>query len=237
MKRYNKKYNVSYTLGTTLTIELLNKKLKYVKKIYFHSQLIKNDVTDKIEKTCHDNNIPIEFNDKVFNILSQKENCYVIGEFSKYETTLEKNQNHIVLVQPSNAGNLGTIIRSMVGFGICNLAIIRPAVDIYDLKTIRASMGAIFSINFQYFDSFDEYSKTYLNNYYPFMLQAKKKLSNMIIKEPFSLIFGNEATGLPKEFLNIGESVIIPHSSNIDSLNLTIATSIAIYEATKNNFK
>ncbi len=55
-------------------------------------------------------------------------------------------------------------------------------------------------------------------------------------KTPFSLIFGNEATGLPKEFLNIGESVIISHSKNIDSLNLTIAASIAIYESTKNNF-
>ncbi len=88
-----------------------------------------------------------------------------------------KIKNHIVLVNPSNSGNLGTIIRSMVGFGIYDLAIIKPAVDIFDLKTIRASMGAIFNIRFSYFDSFSDYSKEYKNNYYPFMLQAKEKLS------------------------------------------------------------
>ena len=52
----------------------------------------------------------------------------------------------------------------------------------------------------------------------------------------FSLIFGNEATGLPHEFSKIGKSVIIPHSDRIDSLNLPIAASIAMYEATKADF-
>lgn len=237
MKKYNKKDSISYALGATLTIELLKNKLKYVRKIYFHSSLERNDVVLKIEDICKKNNIPIIQSDKAFRILSDKENCYIIGEFEKFETKLEKNKNHVVLVNPSNSGNLGTIIRSMVGFGINNLAIIRPAVDIFDLKTIRASMGAIFDINFMYFDSFSEYEKEYQNNFYPFMLQAKKKLGNVEFVEPFSLIFGNEATGLPQEFLNIGCSVIIAHSKSIDSLNLTIATSIALYEATKENFK
>ena len=42
-----------------------------------------------------------------------------------------------------------------------------------------------------------------------------------------------EATGLPAEFANIGTSVVIPHSERIDSLNLPIAASSAMYEATK----
>lgn len=236
MKKYNKKDSVSYALGATLTIELLKNKLEYVRKIYFHSSLEKNDVTLKIENICKKNNIPIIQSDKAFRVLSDKENCYIIGEFEKFETKLEKNENHVVLVNPSNSGNLGTIIRSMVGFGIHNIAIIRPAVDIYDLKTIRASMGAIFNINFMYFDSFVDYEKNYHNNFYPFMLQAKKKLKEVNFVKPYSLIFGNEATGLPQEFLDVGESVVIAHSKNIDSLNLTIATSIAIYEATKDDF-
>lgn len=236
MKKYNKKDSVSYALGATLTIELLKNKLESVRKIYFHSSLEKNDVTLKIENICKKNNIPIIQSDKAFRVLSDKENCYIIGEFEKFETDLEKNENHVVLVNPSNSGNLGTIIRSMVGFGIHNLAIIRPAVDIYDLKTIRASMGAIFNINFMYFDNFADYEKKYHNNFYPFMLQAKKKLKEVSFVKPYSLIFGNEATGLPQEFLSVGESVIIAHSKKIDSLNLTIATSIAIYEATKDDF-
>ena len=238
MKRYNKKEEVSYSLGITVTIELLKKKLDFVKKIYFHSKLVENEVTDNIRNICLKHNIPIIVSDKPFNILTNKENCFVIGEFNKFDSSLDKLSNHVVLVNPSNSGNLGTIIRSMVGFNILNLAIITPACDIFDIKTIRASMGAVYSINYELFNSFDDYKKKYSqNSIYPFMLQANKNLSETELNEPYSLVFGNEATGLPIEFLNEGEAIIIKHSDKIDSLNLPIALSIALYHATKNNFK
>ncbi len=98
-------------------------------------------------------------------------------------------------------------------------------------------MGALFNINFSYYDSFDGYLHEFKNhNLYPFMLQSKFKINEVNFKNPFSLIFGNEATGLSSEFSEIGQSVVIPHSNLIDSLNLPIAVSIAIYESTKNNF-
>ena len=68
------------------------------------------------------------------------------------------------------------------------------------------------------------------------MLDAKRSLHQVKPQGKFSLIFGNEATGLPAEFASIGTSVIIPHSDRIDSLNLPIAASIAMYEATKASF-
>lgn len=157
--------------------------------------------------------------------------------FRKFESGLDKDSSHIVLVNPSNAGNMGTIMRSALGFGMNRMAIIRPAVDAFDPKVVRASMGAIFSTEFVYFDSFDEYMKKYGDReLYPFMLDAKIKLHDVKPQGKFSLIFGNEATGLPHEFSKIGKSVIIPHSDRIDSLNLPIAASIAMYEATKADF-
>ena len=65
------------------------------------------------------------------------------------------------------------------------------------------------------------------------MLQSNTSIHNVLFKEPFSLVFGNEATGLPNNFLEYGESVIIPHSKEIDSLNLPVAVSIALYETSK----
>ena len=130
-----------------------------------------------------------------------------------------------------------TIMRSAAGFGITDLVIITPAVDHFDPKTVRASMGALFHLNISVFSSFEEYKKQYGNReMYPFMLKAKKKLSELKVSKPYSLIFGNEATGLPDSFLNEGTSVIISHSNRIDSLNLPIAASIALYEATKEDF-
>ena len=67
------------------------------------------------------------------------------------------------------------------------------------------------------------------------MLKAKAKLKDTSFIKPYSLIFGNDATGLPDSFLEYN-SVIIPHSHNIDSLNLPIAVSIALYSATSSDF-
>ena len=233
MKKYKKSDLESYTLGTTLTLELLNKKIEYVKRVYIHSKQEKNETYEKIVNICKNNNIEILMSDKTINSLSDKDNCYVIGVFEKFESEIIDDENHIVLVNPSNMGNLGTIIRSSVGFGINNLVIIKPAVDIFDPKVIRSSMGAIFNLNFKYYDSFSEYSKIYKREYYPFMLKAKTNLNNVEKKYPCSLIFGAEATGLDDSYLKIGTPVIIKHKNIIDSLNLDNAVSIALYEFTK----
>jgi TrmH family RNA methyltransferase len=95
------------------------------------------------------NKIPlIENNEKIFQS-QDKDNVMVIAEFEKFETPLDPKKNHVVLVHPSNMGNLGTIMRSCAAFQMGGLAIIRPAADAFDPKTIRSSMGAIFSLPFR----------------------------------------------------------------------------------------
>ena len=146
-----------------------------------------------------------------------------------------RDGNHMVLVNPSNCGNMGTIVRSCLGFGVTDIAIVgKTSADPCDPKTIRASMGACASVNIEVFDDFSEYQKRFpQNNLYPFMLDGSTKLQETTINRPFSLIMGNEATGLDPAFKNIGQPIRIEHSSDIDSLNITIAASIGLYEATK----
>lgn len=237
-KKYRKEDEVSYSLGITLTFELLKFKKESVTRVFIHSGMKQGETLDKLTALCDEAGVEMVYTDKIFHVLSQKENCYVIGQFKKFESTLECDANHIVLVNPSNAGNMGTIMRSALGFGMNQMAIIRPAVDAFDPKVVRASMGAIFSTRFVYFDSFEEYTSVYgERELYPFMLDAKSSLHEVRPQGRFSLIFGNEATGLPDSFANVGTSVIIPHSDKIDSLNLPIAASIAMYEATKVAFE
>ena len=49
------------------------------------------------------------------------------------------------------------------------------------------------------------------------------------VKQPYALVFGNEGSGLPAEFAAMGQAVRIPHSNEIDSLNLSIAVGIGAY--------
>lgn len=238
LKKYKKSDDISYTLGTTLTFELLHFKPEMCTTVYVHPNLNKDETYNKLIDLCNKHNINVIENTKVFNIVSDKENCYCIGVFKKYNMTLSDN-NHLVLVNPSDMGNLGTIIRSCLGFSIKNIAIIAPGCDAFNPKVVRGSMGAIFKVNIEYFDSFEAYyNKFNHHKMYPLMLKAKTSLGNLDVnkEEKFSIIFGNEATGLPDSFLNIGTPVIINHSKDIDSLNLGIACSITLYEFTKKYF-
>ena len=234
IQKYKQTHDISYTLGITLTIELLKIRPNIVLMVYLHSSIHKNESYDLIHHLCHQYRIDVIENDKVFQKLSDKENCYAIGVFKKYETSIHLSQNHLVLENPSDAGNLGTIIRSMIGFGMFNLVIIKPSTDLFHPKLIRASMGSFFHINFKLYDTFEDY-KAECNNrfFYPFILNAKHTLGKIVIKEPFSLIFGNESRGLSAKFTHIGTPLKIVHKELIDSLNLPIAVSIGLYEITK----
>lgn len=231
MEKYDKSSDISYTIGTTLTFELLLRKPTLASRLYI-SPLQKRDETyGRLMELAKKNNLPvITNNEKIFKALSGKDNTMVIGEFKKFSSPLTEGKNHIVLVNPSNLGNLGTIIRSSAAFQIGGVAIISPAADIFDPKCVRSSMGAIFDVPFHYYSSFSEYQKEAGNrHYYPFMLQATTSLDQVKKEEPYSLIFGNEATGLDASFLKVGTPVKIPQSSQIDSLNLDNAVSIGLY--------
>jgi len=131
-------------------------------------------------------------------------------------------------------GNVGTIIRTMLGFGLKNLAIVEPAVDVFDPKVVRSTMGAMFRINFKYFSKIEEYLEGYKErNIYPFMLEGSRNIKEVEFKEPMSLVHGNEGRGLSEDFKDIGQSVYIPHSEDIDSLNLSIAASIGMWESVR----
>ncbi len=235
LKNYSKKEDIAYALGVYPVIELINNKSEYIVKIIINSKALDNKDIKNIIKLCIEDNIEYEVNDRLINKLGYKENTYAIGVFKKYENTLS-NSNHIVLVNPSNSGNLGTIIRSMLGFNILNLAIIKPAVDIFEPKVISSTTGAVFKINFKYFNSTNEYLNEFKDhNIYTFMLNGENTLGNIKFDTPLSLMFGNENTGLNNEFLNIGKSIKIPHSSELESLNLSVSASIAMWEVFKNS--
>ncbi|WP_024832500.1 TrmH family RNA methyltransferase [Ruminiclostridium josui] len=237
-KNYKKDAEYTYTFGAYPTIELLKLMPGVILKVFISTSFYKSEFFNNLNEICIRERVEVVTDDKFIQRISPKENCLVVGVLKKYNSKINASNNHVVLVNPSNMGNLGTIIRTLVGFGISDLALVRPAVDIFDPKVIRASMGALFSINFEYYNEFDEYLSFAGNhNLYMFMLDGKEKLHEINqkdnIKYPFSLVFGNESRGLPKEFSNYGVSLAISQNDCIDSLSLQIAVSIAAYEFTK----
>lgn len=237
LKKYAKKFEYSYTLGAFPTIELLKNQPRHVMKVLLHPDMNSPEQLEIISRLCRENGIPLEWSKKAVERIRDKENIFAIGVFEKYTNDLNPKENHIVLVNPSDMGNMGTIIRTSIGFGIRNLAIVEPAVDIFNPRVVRASMGSLFQMNFRYYNSFEDYRETAgSRSCYPFMLKGAVPLQELKrdTRETFALIFGNEATGLPDSFAQVGQSIVIRHTDHIDSLNLALAAGIGIYEFTRN---
>lgn len=236
IKKYQGKMEYSYTLGAFPTIELLKNKPEKVIKVFIHPDMDSIQQKEIVESLCKKNNIPFEVSKKNVEKLRDKENCLLIGLFEKYGDVLDRNKNHIVLVNPSDMGNMGTILRTAIGFGINNIAVIEPCVDYFNPKVVRSSMGACFQANIQRFADFSQYKNEYNERMiYPFMLKGAVDLQQLTRDKSrlYSLIFGNEATGLPDYFADEGQSILIRHENTIDSLNLSMAVGIALYEFTK----
>lgn len=243
IKPYKKDFSYSYALGAFPTYELLRKCPRQALGVYVHSAYTERE---ELAALCQKLRVPVWAGDKTIARVSDKENVFVVGVFQKYERKLAHGAPHLMLVQPSNMGNLGTILRTCLAMGIHDAALIRPAVDAFHPKAVRASMGALFSMRVQYFDSFAEYAAEYAEDcagsgvgtaeggtrrMFSFMLTGKTQLTAEECPKPecYTLIFGNEATGLPEEYAAYGESLLIPQSDEVDSLNLTIAVGIGTY--------
>ena len=232
---YNRKSDYSYCLGLFPCITLMQTRPEKALRLLTHPAGRGNDGVEKLAALCQAHGVRREEAERVLRRESKKDNCFAAIAFEKYTDALDMEKNHAVLCQISDGGNLGTALRSLLGFGIRDVAVIRPCVDVFDPHVLRSSMGAFFKMRVAVFENFAEYrEKCGQRALYPFMLDGAITLPEAVAQkqEPYSLIFGNEATGLPPEFAKIGQSVFIPQSREIDSLNLGVSVSIGAYAFT-----
>ncbi|MBR2551926.1 MAG: hypothetical protein IKF05_02920 [Erysipelotrichaceae bacterium] len=111
-------------------------------------------------KLCREHGIEVELNDRKIAKLSVKENCFAIGVFRKFSDSLNGNC-HILLSAFEDEGFLGTTLRSAVSFDQKEIVLIGCHADVFDPRTVRASMGAVFHCLLCAFPSLEEYIAWY----------------------------------------------------------------------------
>jgi TrmH family RNA methyltransferase len=238
LQKYKRDSELSYAMGATLVAELLKTQPKAIRRVFLRPVEKHGDDLEKILTDLKLKNIEIVESTKAFNILGAKDNCLLMAEFAKDIANsyfnVDEGPTRVILVNPSDSGNLGTIMRSAVAFGYTTLEIVMPGVDPYDPKVIRASMGAVFHLNIKIVSDITKLKVD--KNCLAFVLDDKAVSLESINAEtyrncPPDLIFGNEAAGLPKDFCQKtgATPVDIRQSENVDSLNLGVAASIAMH--------
>lgn len=162
----------------------------------------------------------------------------VIGICKKIDL-LPTNKNKILVLDGiQDPGNLGTIIRTSKAFDIDLLLLSEDTVDLYNSKVIRATQGILFYLPIKKCNILEElkslknqnitiYGTDVING-----TDVRNISSNK--KEKFCIIMGNEGSGLRTQTKKlVDENLYINMNSTVESLNVSIATSIILYEFTR----
>lgn len=240
-KKYRNEHNLFIAEGEKIVLDLLKNKVK-VKTILCTSKWIQ-------ENNVLDNNIEIiECDNSVIKKASSLSTpSEIIGIFHIPHTPINsnniRNDLSLVLDDIQDPGNLGTIIRTADWFGIKNIFCSIGTVDVFNPKTIQATMGAIANVNLIYCD-LDELIKEYISEDFPIygtFLEGTNIYSCNLSNKGF-IVMGNEGKGISTQI-----SKRITHKINIppynisetasESLNVATATSIICSEFRKNCMK
>lgn len=147
---------------------------------------------------------------------------------------LSKNPLVLVLESVEKPGNLGAILRTADAAGVDAVIICDPQTDFYNPNVIRSSVGCVFTK--QVASSTSEETITWLKknniNIYCTYLQASKPYYETDFIGPSAIIMGTEATGLSDNWVkNATSNIIIPMQGVIDSMNVSTAAAVVVFEA------
>lgn len=162
--------------------------------------------------------------------------CLVEQMFYTLEDMEVKKAPLIVMLEDiQDPGNLGTIMRTGEGAGIDGIIMSRGTVDIYNPKTIRATMGSIYRVPFLYVDKLSDTMRLLQDkgiHIYAAHLEGKNYYDSYSFASGTAFLIGNEGNGLRKETADGADSYIkIPMEGQVESLNAGVAASLLIYEA------
>jgi len=142
----------------------------------------------------------------------------------------------LVIESPEKPGNVGALLRTADAVGVDCTIITNPKLDLFNPNVIRAAAGTFFSHPI-YLANNETTIKLLKQNKIKIICttpNAKQYYHEIKYTKPFAIVAGAEDQGLSNQMLNTADQTIkIPMRGIADSLNLSVATAVVLYEATK----
>jgi RNA methyltransferase, TrmH family len=140
-----------------------------------------------------------------------------------------------------DAGNLGTIIRTVEAVGAAGVALTPHTVDPYSAKAIRASMGSILRLPVVRIGDITAFVTLSMQKGFQTVaavVSGEKSLFDVDLKKPTLLILGQEGAGLPQDIMDeVDLRVRIPMTDTIESLNVATSSAVVLYEAMRQRLR
>ena len=147
-------------------------------------------------------------------------------------------EDAIILDRVQDPGNLGTILRSAVGFGVKQIICSKGTVSAWSPKVLRAGMGAHFKLQIFENQDLNEAISKVETPIFATSLQAEKSIYDENFTTKTAWIFGNEGAGVSLELLSkVKNQVIIPQVGQIESLNVAMAVTVCLAEQARQRLK
>ncbi|GAA3653599.1 TrmH family RNA methyltransferase [Flavivirga jejuensis] len=140
----------------------------------------------------------------------------------------------LIAEAPEKPGNIGAILRTADAANVDAVIIANPKTDLYNPNIIRSSVGCVFTNQIATGSTSEIITFLKENNIdiYCAALQASVNYHTQDFTKPTAIIVGTEATGLSHEWLESStQNIIIPMQGEIDSMNVSVAAGILIFEA------
>lgn len=152
--------------------------------------------------------------------------CYI-----QKNESLISGQRYLILDNLQDPGNIGTLIRTALAFGIDQVILSKQCVDLYNDKLLRSMQGAHFHISCIYENLMDIIPVLQSQGVHVVgsALENGKEIQSLHQYDKMAYILGNEGNGMDKEIIALCDDIAYIPIQTIESLNVAVAGSIMMY--------
>ena len=208
-----------------------------INTLLFYSELItEKEINNLVQNTTD----LIEINKDIFEKLAYRESTEGViavansKSFSLSDLKLKENPLLLIAEAPEKPGNIGALLRTADAANLDAVIIANPNGDLYNPNIIRSSVGCLFTNQIATGTTSEiiAFLKERKINFYCATLQNSTSYYTQDYTTPSAIVVGTEATGLSEEWREAAtQNIIIPMQGEIDSMNVSVAAAILIFEA------
>lgn len=235
-KAKNRKQSGSFLIEGQREIMLAQKGGYEIETILFAPDICSAKEAEKLSKSAE----LIEINATIFQKLAYRDTTEGILAVAKIKSLqlseLKLSENPLILIAeaPEKPGNIGALLRTADAANLDAVIVANPKSDMYSPNIVRSSVGCLFTNQIATGTTTEiiAFLKERKINFYCATLQNAVAYHTQDFTTPTALVVGTEATGLTPEWRNAAtQNIIIPMQGEIDSMNVSVAAAILIFEA------
>jgi TrmH family RNA methyltransferase len=244
LKKFRDREQAFLAEGLKLVLDALDAGWAIKTLIYAKAGRGNATVEKAAARTVASGGLVLEVPEKVLGAITRRDNPQMVAavfeqQFARLgDIRPEAGDVWVALDRVRDPGNLGTIIRTVDAVGAKGVILVGDTTDPYSLETVRATMGSLFSVKLARAreEEFLAWRKgcgarivgTHLEGAVDYRLEDYGN-------GPTVLLMGNEQQGLPPSLAGTCDALVrIPQAGRADSLNLSVATGVMLYEIRRN---